>query len=682
VKLRSLAVVATAATALALLPLVQAAPALAAGTPPWEPDPNSVGTLTLYDASGNVITGGNVVDLPFVHFALGSADIRAGDTKATLFAFTPNHTKIPSLWSGEQISVSSAYPNLGAPAPLNAATKPLVSLSPTDGDLQSYIAAFPNTDATPGYVNTYQLRVRTSAPGKALTTTYLDADIVVSGGTWTQVYPPVATGTPTTTALSVTPASPQPFGATVTLKATMTPVGAVGSVQFFDGASTIGAPVPVAGGVAQTSTTTLAVGAHSLKAKFTPTDPTAFGASTSTVVPYAITPPPAQFTAVGPCRIFDTRSGPGSCSSAPAVPVAPIGAGKTLSVKVTGVETVPVDATAVVLNLTAVGATTTTFVTAWPTGSARPTTSNLNVNSSKAVPNMAVVPVGTGGKISFFNSAGSVNLIADISGYFSPSGGATFTATGPCRMFDTRTGTGTCSSTPGVPVGPIAGGHMLTFKVTGAGGVPATATAVVLNLTAVGATTTTFLTAWPDGAARPTTSNLNVNDNKAIPNMAVVPVGAGGMIDFFNANGNVNLITDISGYFAPGAGSSFTPTGPCRVFDTRVGTGTCTSAPHVTVAPIGQAKMLSVKVTGVNGVPATATAVVLNLTAVGATGTTFITAWPDGSSRPLTSNLNVNSNKAIPNMAVVPVGTGGKIDFFNALGSVNLIVDISGYLAP
>src|SRR5262249_52292994 len=157
---------------------------------------------------------------------------------------------------------------------------------------------------------------------------------------------------------------------------------------------------------------------------------------------------------------------------------------------------------------------------------------------------------------------------------------------------------------------------------------------------------------------QPMTSNLNVNDKKAVPNMAVVPVGTDGKINFFNASGNVNLIVDISGYFDPGAGSTFNATGPCRVFDTRVGTGTCSSAPHVPIAQIVRPQTLSVKVTGVNGVPATATAVVLNITAVNATSTTFLPAWPDGITRPTTSNLNVNNNKAIPNMAVVPVGAG------------------------
>jgi hypothetical protein len=37
----------------------------------------------------------------------------------------------------------------------------------------------------------------------------------------------------------------------------------------------------------------------------------------------------------------------------------------------------------------------------------------------------------------------------------------------------------------------------------------------------------------------------------AVPNLATVPVGAGGYIDLYNASGRVNLLGDICGYFAP-----------------------------------------------------------------------------------------------------------------------------------
>ena len=114
-----------------------------------------------------------------------------------------------------------------------------------------------------------------------------------------------------------------------------------------------------------------------------------------------------------------TQDLPG-CPGAVAVPKAPVGAGATLRVHITGVAGVPANATAVVLNLTADGATRPTYVTAWPTGQTRPGTSTLNVHSAAPVPNLAIVPIGTGGTIDLYNIAGNVNLLGDISGYFAP----------------------------------------------------------------------------------------------------------------------------------------------------------------------------------------------------------------------------------------------------------------------
>jgi hypothetical protein len=248
--------------------------------------------------------------------------------------------------------------------------------------------------------------------------------------------------------------------------------------------------------------------------------------------------------------VFDTRTAASTCATPPTITAGAIGATGVLHVKITGVAGIPDTATAVVLNLTAVGATTPTYVSAYPDSPDQPSVSNLNVSNAKPVPNLAVVPVGPGGVIDFFNKAGSVNLLADLAGYFAPTG-SQYTTTGPCRMFDTRSGTGICPGAIGFTAGAITGTHHLKFKVTGVGGVPANATAVVLNVTAVGATVPTFVSVYPDALTPPGVSNLNVNGPGAIPNLVIVPVGPGGFVDFYNAVGSVNVIADVSGYFAP-----------------------------------------------------------------------------------------------------------------------------------
>jgi alpha-tubulin suppressor-like RCC1 family protein/lysophospholipase L1-like esterase len=128
---------------------------------------------------------------------------------------------------------------------------------------------------------------------------------------------------------------------------------------------------------------------------------------------------PAEFTpnpgpvlrAVSPARVWDSRGGPG--------PVGRIGPGQRRDITVVGVGGVPSEGvTAVVANVTAVGATAPTFVTVWPSGEARPTASNLNLPAGDTRPNLVVAKVGLDGRISLYNHQGSVDLLIDIVGYY------------------------------------------------------------------------------------------------------------------------------------------------------------------------------------------------------------------------------------------------------------------------
>ena len=286
----------TAVLAVAVGLLVGTGSAALAAAPPWEPDPSSIGGLTFYDAAGNQITGGNVADAPFASYALASAPGRAGDNKATLFGYLPKNGVAIGAWTGEALSGSPTYPNASAPAPLNSSALPLVSLTGGDETIAQLAGDLPNT-ATDAYQGLYQLRVKTSGPGQPAGSTYDSADILISGSTWTVVYPAVV-ATPTSTTLATVPASPQNAGTPVTLNAAVSPATA-GTVQFKDGASNIGSPVSVSGGAASTSSSSLTVGSHSLTAVFTPTNTTLFAGSTSPGVTFVVNGIPATPTTTG-----------------------------------------------------------------------------------------------------------------------------------------------------------------------------------------------------------------------------------------------------------------------------------------------------------------------------------------------------------------------------------------------
>jgi len=119
----------------------------------------------------------------------------------------------------------------------------------------------------------------------------------------------------------------------------------------------------------------------------------------------------------------------------------PVVGGSTLELLVSGVAGVPVDADAVVLNVTAVDARAPGFVTVYPCGQPRPQASNLNYTAGQTIPNLVIAKPGNGGKVCMFSPA-TVDLVADVSSYF-PAGSGFAPIPNPTRVLDTRTGTGT-----------------------------------------------------------------------------------------------------------------------------------------------------------------------------------------------------------------------------------------------
>jgi hypothetical protein len=237
-----------------------------------------------------------------------------------------------------------------------------------------------------------------------------------------------------------------------------------------------------------------------------------------------------------PSRILDTRDGNGlSGKWAP---------GQSRQLTVTGRGGVPTSGvTNVMVNLTATGGSAASHLSVWPTGQLQPTASNLNFDAGATVPNLVVAKVGSNGQISIFNNAGTVDVIADVVGYFGPGTNGRFVALPPGRVLDSRFGLGSGAT----PWGPQ---EQRPVDVTGVGGVPVTgAKSVVMNVTVVGPTAGSHLTVWPSGVIAPTASNLNFVAGQTVPNLVVVPVGADGNVSIRNQAGDVHVLADVVGYY-------------------------------------------------------------------------------------------------------------------------------------
>jgi hypothetical protein len=250
---------------------------------------------------------------------------------------------------------------------------------------------------------------------------------------------------------------------------------------------------------------------------------------------------------------------------------------------------------------------------------------------------------------------------------YKPNGPAVYTSRSPLRLLDTRNNGGT--------LGP-GGNYVLQIGGISA---PANATSVILNVTVTNTTAASSLTLYPTGASLPLASNLNWVAGQTVPNLVSVRLGANGSVTINNPSGNVDVIVDLEGYFAPpvsGTAGQFVTLPPARITDTRTGSGQPNAG--MMMAPYST---LDVQVTGAGGVPLTgAQAVVLNVTVTETTANGgYLIVYPTGQAAPLASNLNWMAGQTVPNRVAVGLGTAGKVSFTNAGGNTQLIVDVNGY---
>ncbi|MGC9499122.1 hypothetical protein [Streptomyces sp. WG7] len=385
----------------------------------------------------------------------------------------------------------------------------------------------------------------------------------------------------------------------------------------------------------------------------------------SVVLTHGLSTATSRFRVNEPLRAMDTRTGTG-------VRKGKVGSGGTVTLQLPERDDLlPADkVTAVAMNVTATAPTASTYISVYPSGTARGSASHLSVPAGATVPNTVVVPVEDG-KVTFYNHAGTVDLIADITGYYTEEDGSLYEPLRPTRLLDTRSGLGARKA-------KVQAHHTVPLTVTGRGGVPTEdVTAVVLNVTATNATTSTVVSVVPSEGVVDWQgpSNLNMTPGQTVSNLVVAPV-RDGEIHLYNHSGSVDLIADVAGYYtSSNLGSLYEPLAPARAMDTRYGTG-------VTKGKVGSGDTVTLQVAGRDGVPATGvTAVVLNVTATNATSSTFISVYPSGTARTSASTMNPTAGRTVAGLVVVPV-VDGKVTFYNHAGTVDLIADVQGFYAP
>ena len=507
--------------------------------------------------------------------------------------------------------------------------------------------------------------------------------------------------------------NPSVSGQSTTLTATVTAAapGAgtpSGTVTFKDGAAAVtGCTNPAAldgSGIASCATTALSTGTRSITAVYA--GDSSFTTSTSGTVTQTVDIARGTYVAVTPYRVFDSRSSDCVQCHGAFLPAS------HQNVQITGTfngGTVPSNAIAVVVNLTAVSGSQATYLTLSPTGTGTlGATSSLDVLAGITRANLVTVQLGTGGQVTVYNGAGTINALMDVSGYFlpatsSPIGGpggtaGTFHPIAPIRICDTRANQGTACDTSTSVDSPLGSGASRLIHVAGnrpgqstsVAHVPGdgTAAAVVLNLTGTQGTSSTNLTVYPTTAGTcgtpPHSSTLNLSAHSALGNRVIVPVDASGNICVYNAEGRIDLVMDVNGWFGNGgeitAGALFFPVAPVRICDTRTSEAAnqCTGKSISTNGTL----TLSGLDLAIPGAPSSPVALVSNLTAVDGTQATFLSAFPDGPPpSPMTSDLNPQRHETNANLVIVQMN-GGNIDVYNSEGMIDVVLDVQGWFAP
>ncbi len=382
-------------------------------------------------------------------------------------------------------------------------------------------------------------------------------------------------------------------------------------------------------------------------------------------------PPPAgyvEYTPLVPARFLDSRTS-GTTFDSQSQRLGTRIAGSTTELKVAGRGQVPGTAVAVALNVTVTGAAAEGYVTVWPCGDTQPNASSLNYAAGSTIANAVISKPGTDGKVCLFTS-GSIDLLADVGGFYPV--GTKYTPLVPARLLETREGSTVDNRFRAL--GVRKAGSTTELIVGGRGGAPDNAAAAVLNVTVVGAAGDGYVTVWPCGSTQPDASNLNFAAGDTIPNAVITKLGTDGKVCLFTS-ADIQMLADLNGYYP--AGSQYTPVVPGRMMDTRLGGATTdTQFQRIGVRTAGSTTELLIG--GRYNVPANASAVVLNVTAVGAQAGGYITVWPCGATQPNASSLNFDAGDTIPNAVITQLGTGGKVCIFTS-ASTDMLTDLGGY---
>jgi hypothetical protein len=341
-----------------------------------------------------------------------------------------------------------------------------------------------------------------------------------------------------------------------------------------------------------------------------------------------------------------------------------LAAGHSVTVHLARHHSIPANAAAVAITVHAIGPRGNGMLTVSPSGSAVPKAITVSYRSGHNSAQSTVARLAQGA-ISIVNRApsGSTHVAVDVAGYY--AGGAVGRAQpgqlhalrAPIRALDTRGHS------------PLPAHGVRTFRI--GHGVPSSGVgAVAVALTTFDPAVGWSLIAYAAGNDQPTSPSASFAAHRSNTTFAWVPTRSDGSISVANTAGRpVAFAVDVVGWVDAGVArqaGALEPRFPDRLVD------------H---SPVLSGRTRTVPVAGSGGVPlAGVRAAVVQLTASAATRAGSLTAWPGGGQGPTTSVLDYAPGSTVSDLAAVPL-SGGALHIKNvSSGSVQLSVDVVGFV--
>ena len=362
-----------------------------------------------------------------------------------------------------------------------------------------------------------------------------------------------------------------------------------------------------------------------------------------------------------PTRLIDTRTGLGT-------PRTPLVANSSVDLQITGA-VVPGNATAALINITAVNTASDGWLQVLPTGRGTVgSSSTINLDrKGVTLPNASFAPLGNGGSLTVYSTF-TTDVIVDVFGYFEPaisSASGRLISLKPTRILDTRTRLGWSPSSPGdakdcssFPTRAAAQDWFdAYYDLFGD----------VARLDNDGDRIVCEPDELPANPAPvtppPTGAPPNPGDTKNCTDFATYAEAKAWFDKYFPYYGDVaKLDNNNDGR-------------PCE---------TLPGAPRANTVGRPLARVLggttiTVHAAGAGGVPlAGVSAVVLNVTAVEPRSEGWVQVAPTPVSIGASSNLNTTPGVTSANLVVVPMSASGNIDLHSTVGG-DLLADVFGY---